>query len=77
MLKKVELQEISVYWNYEGRKNAGKITFEQQGSETFISFSDDENGQVIENGAVDTETAEDIKSQIIARNFDMTDFEMF
>lgn len=73
----IEEEVLNVYWFYENKKFTGKIIFENEGSETFISFSSDSNGQVIENGYVDNELAENIKGEIIANNYDMTDYDIF
>ena len=46
-------------------------------NEVFISFLTDKYNQVIENGIVDIEMAENIKQEIIANNYNMTDYQIF
>jgi len=72
----VIMTKLDVHWEFDGKQYKGTVEFKKQGNETFISFSN-ESGHVIENGTVSAEVAEEIKNEIVARNCDMTDFEIF
>ena len=72
----MQMTKLDVHWEFDGKQYKGTVEFKKQGNETFISFSN-ENGHVIENGTVSAEVAEDIRNEIVARNCDMTDFEIF
>lgn len=72
------IEILKVYWDFEGKRFTGKVEFEKQGNnEVFISFLTDKYNQVIENGIVDIEMAENIKQEIIANNYNMTDYQIF
>ena len=69
---------LKVWYEFEDEEYTGIVEFENlENGKIFISFSTDNNGQVVENGMVDAETAADIKHQILSRNYNMTDFEIF
>jgi polyhydroxyalkanoate synthesis regulator phasin len=72
------MKKLNVHWDFEGQEHTGNVEFETlDNGKVFVSLTSDLTTQVIENGELNKEDAEDIYNEILSRDCDVTGYEIF
>lgn len=72
------MENLNVYWNFRGQKQTGIISFEElENGNIWVSWSSNESTQVIENGELSKDEAQEVYDDILEFNYNLTNYVIF